>query len=96
MQIRGRHRGLPYSLDRAILLPSDSLKIEGEAHARLQAQSRNSNVADTDAGGVNFSKTSTRRMSTSSLDPAIGLSRIITGVLTAGPTVQKDRVNKLH
>lgn len=25
MQLRGRHRGLPYSLDRAILLPSESL-----------------------------------------------------------------------
>jgi hypothetical protein len=26
MQIRGRHRGLPYELDRAILLPSESLQ----------------------------------------------------------------------
>ena len=34
MQIRGRHRGLPYELDRAVLLPSESLhdkeKMEGE------------------------------------------------------------------
>ncbi|OJJ49024.1 hypothetical protein ASPZODRAFT_60309 [Penicilliopsis zonata CBS 506.65] len=31
MQIRGRHRGLPYALDRAILLPSESLNTQ-EAH----------------------------------------------------------------
>ncbi|KAH6661096.1 cation transport protein-domain-containing protein [Truncatella angustata] len=38
MMIRGRHRGLPYGLDRAILLPSESLnrKEVEEAEARLQ------------------------------------------------------------
>lgn len=35
MQIRGRHRGLPYALDRAILLPSETLhKKEDEDAAR--------------------------------------------------------------
>ncbi|KAF2140281.1 uncharacterized protein K452DRAFT_310039 [Aplosporella prunicola CBS 121167] len=35
MQIRGRHRGLPYALDRAILLPSDTLhKKEDEELSR--------------------------------------------------------------
>lgn len=29
MMIRGRHRGLPYRLDRAILLPSEGLGGEG-------------------------------------------------------------------
>ncbi|KAK6810552.1 hypothetical protein RU639_013753 [Aspergillus parasiticus] len=33
MQIRGRHRGLPYSLDRAVLLPSESLKDKEERNA---------------------------------------------------------------
>ncbi|KAI1844058.1 hypothetical protein JX266_009731 [Neoarthrinium moseri] len=38
MMVRGRHRGLPYGLDRAILLPSESLnrKEAEEAEARLQ------------------------------------------------------------
>lgn len=38
MMIRGRHRGLPYGLDRAILLPSESLnrKEAEEAEARIQ------------------------------------------------------------
>ncbi|KAF5021499.1 hypothetical protein F66182_6459, partial [Fusarium sp. NRRL 66182] len=38
MQIRGRHRGLPYALDRAILLPSESLqqKEQHDAERRLR------------------------------------------------------------
>lgn len=38
MQVRGRHRGLPYAVDRAILLPSEGLHKkedrEGEKHLR--------------------------------------------------------------
>jgi Trk-type K+ transport system membrane component len=43
MQIRGRHRGLPYELDRAVLLPSEKLtkKEAGEA-ARMVARRRSS------------------------------------------------------
>jgi hypothetical protein len=41
MQIRGRHRGLPYELDRAILLPSESMheKEDADAAARLRRRS---------------------------------------------------------
>lgn len=37
MMIRGRHRGLPYALDRAILLPSEKLQAQeaGESQRRL-------------------------------------------------------------
>lgn len=49
MQIRGRHRGLPYALDKAILLPSEGLhrKEEEEAKRRRRAsvQSTSSEVA---------------------------------------------------
>lgn len=39
MQIRGRHRGLPYALDRAILLPSESLqRKEAEEAAKRQGR----------------------------------------------------------
>ncbi|GAB1320687.1 low affinity potassium transporter [Madurella fahalii] len=40
MMIRGRHRGLPYGLDRAILLPSESLnaKDAADADARMAKQ----------------------------------------------------------
>ena len=51
MQIRGRHRGLPYELDRAILLPSESLhdkeKKEGQ---KIMARRRSSlPMSDTSA-----------------------------------------------
>lgn len=36
MQIRGRHRGLPYELDRAILLPSESLHLKEAEDAKLR------------------------------------------------------------
>lgn len=45
MQIRGRHRGLPYGLDRAILLPSDSLNRKEAEDAELRLQRRNSAVS---------------------------------------------------
>lgn len=38
MQIRGRHRGLPYELDRAVLLPSDSLHRKEDADAAKRRQ----------------------------------------------------------
>ncbi|EXJ93875.1 hypothetical protein A1O1_02268 [Capronia coronata CBS 617.96] len=37
MQIRGRHRGLPYELDRAILLPSESLQAKEAKEAERMA-----------------------------------------------------------
>lgn len=38
MQIRGRHRGLPYGLDRAILLPSESVHRKENEDASLRAR----------------------------------------------------------
>ncbi|KAF3927740.1 hypothetical protein ABW21_db0207328 [Orbilia brochopaga] len=40
MMIRGRHRGLPYELDRAILLPSESLQQKEEEDVTLRMQMR--------------------------------------------------------
>ena len=46
MQIRGRHRGLPYELDRAILLPSESLTKKETIEAEKRAiRRRNSNLS---------------------------------------------------
>ncbi|KAI9827693.1 MAG: hypothetical protein M1819_006894 [Sarea resinae] len=47
MQIRGRHRGLPYELDRAILLPSESLHKAEDEDARARAR-RASSVSQLD------------------------------------------------
>lgn len=51
MQIRGRHRGLPYALDRAILLPSETLHKKEDEDAARRAR-RNSNIEDLNAYGV--------------------------------------------
>ncbi|KAL2040761.1 hypothetical protein N7G274_006740 [Stereocaulon virgatum] len=50
MQIRGRHRGLPYELDRAILLPGDSHVKEDEAVSN-RIQRRSSNLSNMDPLG---------------------------------------------
>ena len=46
MQIRGRHRGLPYELDRAILLPSDALHKKEDEDAAMRIQRRNSTMSN--------------------------------------------------
>ncbi|KAK6820281.1 hypothetical protein RU639_007576 [Aspergillus parasiticus] len=45
MQLRGRHRGLPYSLDRAILLPSEALNHHEIADAERRMRRRASSLS---------------------------------------------------
>ncbi|KAI9722992.1 MAG: hypothetical protein M1812_001441 [Candelaria pacifica] len=47
MQIRGRHRGLPYQLDRAVLLPSEGLHKQEDRDAALRIR-RNSTLSQMD------------------------------------------------
>ncbi|CAG7950287.1 unnamed protein product [Penicillium salamii] len=49
MQIRGRHRGLPYELDRAILLPSESLQEKELQDAERRMRRCGSNLSDISA-----------------------------------------------
>lgn len=55
MQIRGRHRGLPYGLDRAILLPSEALNrkeaAEADARAQRRASMSSNRLADNSGDG---------------------------------------------
>ncbi|KIW42820.1 uncharacterized protein PV06_06331 [Exophiala oligosperma] len=44
MQIRGRHRGLPYELDRAILLPSESLQEKEAKESERVLRRRRSSI----------------------------------------------------
>lgn len=59
MQIRGRHRGLPYELDRAILLPSDALHRKEDADASRRAGRRNSSLSHVDVPNHLMSRAST-------------------------------------
>ncbi|KAM5507715.1 low affinity potassium transporter [Microsporum canis] len=45
MEIRGRHRGLPYALDQAVLLPSEALHRKEMDDATKRLRRRNSNVS---------------------------------------------------
>ena len=48
MMLRGRHRGLPYDLDRAVLLPSESLHQKEDEDAAKRAGRRMSNITEAD------------------------------------------------
>ncbi|KAJ5321853.1 hypothetical protein MYU51_015645 [Penicillium brevicompactum] len=52
MQVRGRHRGLPYALDRAVLLPSDALNRHEAEQDERRLQRRASNLS----GGESFAR----------------------------------------
>jgi hypothetical protein len=84
MQIRGRHRGLPYGLDRAILLPSESLnaKEAADADARLARRTSQLSVATAGRGA------SVVRGRSRSLDRMN--SNFITSFLHPGPAIPAD------
>lgn len=83
MQIRGRHRGLPYALDKAILLPSENLQEkEAEEAARLAAR-RPTLQANGSQPDLPSARTIDRRRD------GYGLSNLLSSALSAGPTQAK-------
>ena len=101
MQIRGRHRGLPYALDRAILLPSESLHEKENEDATRRAR-RGSNAMDLDAMTTatdGLTRTATGLSRRSSVSGEQGrmtagdrfkpkqLKRILSGAFSNGPSV---------
>ena len=48
MMLRGRHRGLPYDLDRAVLLPSESLHQKEDEDAARRVTRKSSNITEAD------------------------------------------------
>ena len=76
MVIRGRHRGLPYGLDRAILLPSESLNATEAADAMARHPSHTSAMT----GGP---QSSTRRNKSLSGDHG----NFLTSLLHPGPPI---------
>ncbi|CCU83015.1 potassium ion transporter [Blumeria hordei DH14] len=83
MQIRGRHRGLPNELDRAIILPSEKLQQKAEEDlARCTLRRRNSNATDVATG---LSKTLSRGQAT----------EILGAVFQPGPPLPRSYRN-LH
>ncbi|KAJ5104366.1 hypothetical protein NUU61_001713 [Penicillium alfredii] len=66
MQIRGRHRGLPYALDRAVLLPSDALNRHEAEEGERRMRRRTSNLS----GGGSLGRSQSRTFSQSRTDAA--------------------------
>ncbi|KAI0911488.1 cation transport protein-domain-containing protein [Ustulina deusta] len=88
MMIRGRHRGLPYGLDRAVLLPSDDLNRKEAEDVELRLLRR--------ASALSAPAAADRRPSSMRRDRSRSLDRgnIITGLLHIGPaySVAKSEV----
>ncbi|KAI1505539.1 cation transport protein-domain-containing protein [Biscogniauxia marginata] len=78
MQIRGRHRGLPYGLDRAILLPSEHLNRKEAEDAELRLQRRQSAVS---VGNLPVPATNMTRSRSRSVDKR----RVLSSLLHPGP-----------
>ena len=87
MMIRGRHRGLPYGLDRAILLPSESLnaKEAADADARMARRGSAVSLATQGARGTSARGTSAQRGRSRSVDRVN--SNIFTQFLHPGPAM---------
>lgn len=102
MQIRGRHRGLPYALDRAILLPSESLhQKENEDATRRMNMRRNSaamGVFDNPDPLTRQGTGMSRRSSMSSQRPTVAdrfkpkqMKRILSSAFSAGPSAPRHK-----
>jgi Trk-type K+ transport system membrane component len=96
MQIRGRHRGLPYALDRAILLPSETLHQKENEDATRRAR-RGSNALDMGISmstmeGITRTGTGLSRKSSGSGAEKVSvpkrIKRILSGAFSAGPTAR--------
>jgi hypothetical protein len=91
MQIRGRHRGLPYALDKAIMLPSSRLEQQEQADAHERARRRSSiGSHNTSTTGfptmdpVNSGPFSTHRGKTGRARQA---TQILTNLMHIGPSL---------
>ncbi|KIW07237.1 hypothetical protein, variant [Verruconis gallopava] len=100
MMLRGRHRGLPYALDRAILLPSESLQRKEQAmdDQRRERRASVASLAASHADGTGVetiqqvgeltARTNASRVSTRSRSRR-RLSRVLTGALNPGSAVMR-------
>ncbi|KAI0969278.1 cation transport protein-domain-containing protein [Xylaria arbuscula] len=77
--IRGRHRGLPYGLDRAVLLPSENLNRKEAEDVEVRLQRRQSALSV--PPGTDARPASVRRGRSKSVDRG----NIVTGLLHIGP-----------
>ena len=90
MQIRGRHRGLPYELDRAVLLPSDSLHKKEDEDAAKRVQRRNSSISNLEPMGRTLS---TRTPSAGPVSESTWPDSVAPDTATASGCCNEDGLN---
>ncbi|KAG0646446.1 Low-affinity potassium transport [Hyphodiscus hymeniophilus] len=90
MQIRGRHRGLPYQLDRAIILPSEQQQKDEEDMANRGAARRRNSLSTMDRNDtVNSGQTRGDRGRSRSRKGSRA-SNLLGGLLHPGPTMPNE------
>ncbi|KIE02894.1 potassium transporter, partial [Metarhizium majus ARSEF 297] len=90
MEIRGRHRGLPYGLDRAILLPSES-RFRKEAEEQEAALARtNTALTHATASGIQHQDINLTRTRSKSREHVRANSNIVAQLLQPGPAVHRE------
>lgn len=94
LMIRGRHRGLPYGLDRAVLLPSESrFKKEVEEAAEAELARTNTAASGVFASGAQRRGSSAGRGRSMSRERERTNSNIFTQFLHPGPVVPHDAIH---
>ncbi|OAA38133.1 potassium transporter [Metarhizium rileyi] len=90
MEIRGRHRGLPYGLDRAVLLPSESrFRKEAEEQEAVLART-NTAITHATASGIQRQDTNLTRTRSKSRERGRANSNIVAQFLHPGPVVHRE------
>lgn len=82
VMIRGRHRGLPIAIDRAVLLPSDLVKVGDDSAMSF--------VDEDDASVSSRARSSRRTEGLSTVEPQTDQQRVDTQTLAAGWTLPKE------
>jgi hypothetical protein len=94
MQIRGRHRGLPYELDRAILLPSEHLQEKEAADASQRVRRRSSAATMHGLAPVSSGAAKTIEKTTSrSTERQNQAQNFLSSMLHPGPTIPNSHRN---
>jgi hypothetical protein len=98
MMIRGRHRGLPYGLDRAILLPSESLNDKEAEDADRRGPRRRSSSVDPTSGrstGVSNPGSSPRMAQRRRRSSIADRTSFLAQILQPGPVLSHDATHHL-
>jgi hypothetical protein len=90
MQVRGRHRGLPYELDKAILLSSEHLqeKEAADAAQRVRSRRNSNNFGPVSSGAIKTDRSVSRNRS-----PERQAQNFLSTLLHPGPTIPNSHRN---